>query len=300
MKFRNILFPVDFSVRSHAAVPHVRAMANHFGASVTLLHVVEGPSTWAAGSDGGYFVEFDMPRLMKDSDDRLAAFAAADFPAGAVARMVEQGDPGSSIADLSKAWGTDLIMLPTHGRGTFRSALLGSVTAKVLHDARCAVWTGAHLEDADMPRHTPVQTVMCALDLEEGSLDLLKAAAHFINDSAVDDKRAVGYIVHSVPGAEAGPEMYMDMPLDAFLKDNARRQIARLQKDAGTAFGVCLEAGGVAKVVHNACQHHNADLVIIGRGVANRFAGQLRTHTYGIIRDAGCPVLSLPPREVIF
>ena len=43
MRFRNILFPVDFSARSHAAVPHVRAMAEHFGASVTLLHVVQGP-----------------------------------------------------------------------------------------------------------------------------------------------------------------------------------------------------------------------------------------------------------------
>jgi hypothetical protein len=29
----------------------------------------------------------------------------------------------------------DLIMMPTHGVGTFRSFLVGSVTAKVLHDA---------------------------------------------------------------------------------------------------------------------------------------------------------------------
>ena len=73
MRFHNILFPVDFSARSHAAVPHVRAMAEHFGASVTLLHVVEGPAAWAAANDGGYFVEFDLPRLMKEADERLAA-----------------------------------------------------------------------------------------------------------------------------------------------------------------------------------------------------------------------------------
>ena len=300
MRFHNILFPVDFSARSHAAVPHVRAMAEHFGASVTLLHVVEGPAAWAAANDGGYFVEFDLPRLMKEADERLAAFAAVDFPASspnsaAVTRLVEQGDPGSSVAELAKAWHTDLIMMPTHGRGIFRSALLGSVTAKVLHDAHCAVWTGAHLEDAELPSHTSIKTVMCALDLEDGSLDLLKATAHF-----ADAWKANGYIVHSVPGADTRPAMYFDQPLEAFLKDNARKSIAKLQKDTGTAFGVCLETGNVSDVVHDAATHHNAVLVVIGRGTINRFAGRLRTHAYGIIRDAGCPVLSLPPREIIF
>ncbi len=294
MRFRNILFPVDFSARSHAAVPHVRAMAEHFGASVTLLHVVEGPAAWASANDGGYFIEFDLPQLMKEADERLAAFAAVDFPTGAVTRMVEQGDPGSSITELAKTWNADLIMMPSHGRGVFRAALLGSVTAKVLHDAHCAVWTGAHLEDAEIPKHTAIQTVMCALDLEEGSLDLLKASHHF-----AEAWKANGYIVHSVPGTDSRPDMYYDQPLVVFLKDNARKAIAKLQKDAGTAFGVCLEAGNISDIVHMASTHHNADIVIIGRGTLNRFAGRLRTHAYGIIRDAGCPVLSLPPREII-
>jgi len=39
-------------------------------------------------------------------------------------------------------------MMPTHGLGGFRRFLLGSVTAKVLHDADCPVWTGVHLERA--------------------------------------------------------------------------------------------------------------------------------------------------------
>ncbi|HXJ44814.1 MAG TPA: universal stress protein [Bryobacteraceae bacterium] len=295
MGFRNILFPVDFSERSHAAVPHVKAMAERFCAAVTLLHVVEGPAAWAIANDGGYYVEFDMPRLLKEMDERLAAFAAVDFPSGAVTRMVETGDPGTSIAQLAKTWGTDLIMLPTHGHGLFRSALIGSVAAKVLHDAHCPVWTGAHLEKTPVAKHREIRTVMCALDLEEGSLDLLRATARF----ATECKTGV-YIVHAVPGTRARPDMYFDVPLETFLKDNARREIAKLQKEAGTAFGVCLEAGGVSRVVHDACEHHNADLVITGRGAIRHFAGRLRTHAYGIIRDAGCPVLSIPPREIIF
>ena len=41
MKIKSILFPVDFSDRCAAIVPHVEAAARRFGASVTLLHMVE-------------------------------------------------------------------------------------------------------------------------------------------------------------------------------------------------------------------------------------------------------------------
>lgn len=295
MRFRNILFPVDFSSRCHAAVPHVKAMAQRFGASVTLLHVVEGVAPWAAAGDGGLYFDFDMPRLIHDMEDRLAAFATAEFPGNPVLRVVEEGDPGAMIAELARAWGTDLIMLPTHGRGMFRSALIGSVAAKVLHDAHCAVWTGAHLEDSPVPLHTDIKTVMCALDLEEGSLDLLKSTAKL-----AEEWGAKTWIVHAVPGTEVRPDMYFDVPLEMFLKDNARKSIAELQKQAGTAFGICMEAGGIAQVVRDASEHHQADLVITGRGAITHFAGTLRTHAYGIIAQAGRPVLSLPPREIIF
>jgi nucleotide-binding universal stress UspA family protein len=36
-----------------------------------------------------------------------------------------------------------------------------------------------------------------------------------------------------------------------------------------------------------------ADLVIIGRGHADRALGRLRSHTYNIIRNAPCPVISV-------
>jgi nucleotide-binding universal stress UspA family protein len=41
--FQRILFPVDFSERSTAAVPSVRAMVKRFGSGLTVLHVVDLP-----------------------------------------------------------------------------------------------------------------------------------------------------------------------------------------------------------------------------------------------------------------
>ena len=39
--------------------------------------------------------------------------------------------------------------MPTHGLGKLRRFILGSVTAKVLHDLEAPVLTGAHVEGVD-------------------------------------------------------------------------------------------------------------------------------------------------------
>jgi hypothetical protein len=73
----------------------------------------------------------------------------------------------------------------------------------------------------------------------------------------------------------------------------ARENIMKLQQEAGTKLDVCMEMGPVSKVVHAAAMHHEADLVIIGRGRIHGALGRLRTNAYSIVREAPCPVLSL-------
>ncbi|MCU1325994.1 MAG: UspA domain protein [Bryobacterales bacterium] len=294
MKFSSILFPVDFSVRSHAAVPHVRSMAARFNASITLLHVMPLPIPWPEATLPGDYQPIDIPAIRRSAEAHLEAFAQAEFPDIPLTELVEEGDPGYTIAEVAKSRGINLIMMPTHGHGVFRSALIGSTAAKVLHDAHCPVWTAAHLEDTETPQHTNIRAIMCALELDEHSVELLKATYHL-----ADAFSAEAYIVHSVPWSEAQPEIYLEQPLDAFMKESARLQVAKLQEQAHTAFGTCLEIGSVSEVIHNACKAFHADLVVAGRGVLTRFAGGLRTNMYAVIRDAGCPVISLPPREVI-
>jgi len=58
-------------------------------------------------------------------------------------------------------------------------------------------------------------------------------------------------------------------------------------------FDTFIGFGRVSNVVHKAPEKFNADLIVIGRGVLNRFAGHLRTEAYGIMREAHCPVISV-------
>ncbi len=291
MGFRHILFPVDFSSRSYGAVPFVRALAARYRAAVTLVHVVERPSAWV-GADGGFAVEPDMTELKAEAERQLANFAMEQFPHLSVTRMVEEGDPGGCISELAHCWNVDLIMMPTHGHGALRRKLLGSVTAKTLHGCECAIWTGVHLEEHEgaptPPPHTELRTILCAIELVPESASLLKYAKEIGLEAG-----AAVHIVHAVPTSETQPDQNMERPLELFLEDFAREEIAKLQTTAGTNFDAFVQLGSVSQVVHHAAEKFHADLIIIGRGVLNRFAGDLRTEAYGIMREAPCPVISV-------
>jgi nucleotide-binding universal stress UspA family protein len=287
MPFKNILFPVDFSQRSRAIVPQVQAVCTRFKAALTLLHLVEVPAMVYGTPEAPAMLDFPITEMKEHAEKKLADFAAAAFPGLSVKTVVDEGDPGSCIAELARVWQTDLIMLPTRGQGRFRAALLGSVAAKILHDATCAVWTEAHCE-AGGPRRADWRNIVCAVDTVPEGSRLIRFAAQLAAESA-----ATVHLAHVVPAAETGAERYFDLEFAAFLKDQAKETIAAMQKEAGTNFEVCIEAGNIPDAVRRVAVGSDADLVLIGRGALPHFAGRLRSHAYAIVRDMPCPVVSV-------
>jgi nucleotide-binding universal stress UspA family protein len=287
MPFTNILFPVDFSERSRAIVPHVWAAATRFKATVTLLHLVEVPGIAYGTPEAPVMFDFPIDEMKESAEQKLSEFAAAAFPGMPLKIVVDEGDPGSCIAELARVWQTELIMLPTRGHGRFRAALLGSVTAKILHDATCAVWTEAHCEHA-AAKHTNWKNILCAVDTVPEGSRLIRFAARLAADSGGTVRLA-----HAVPVAENGAERYFDLEFAGFLRDQARQTIACMQDEADTGFEVDIEAGNIPDAVRRAAVNFNADLVLIGRGALPHFAGRLRSHAYAIVRDMPCPVLSV-------
>jgi nucleotide-binding universal stress UspA family protein len=196
-----------------------------------------------------------------------------------------EGDPATMIVDYAREGGVDLIMMPTSGLGRFRRLLLGSVTAKVLHDASVPVWTGVHAEEiaAHAPDHW--KQMLCALDDDPRDLPALEWAAEFASGQKLELR-----LVHAVLGLK---ESDNDPGFREFIFNVARERMAKLQAQAGTNLEVCLQAGKCERVVHQAALGHSADIVVIGRGVIQKPLGRLRTGAYEIIREAPCPVISV-------
>jgi nucleotide-binding universal stress UspA family protein len=155
----HVLFPVDFSERCHAVKPHVVSLAQHFKAKVTLLNVIHIPREWYAGVEGAYPVTFDIDAMMADGRKQLETFFGSPELGSTIDPVVCQGDPATEITSYAEAHDVGLIMMPTHGYGKFRGLLLGSVTAKVLYDAKCAVWTAAHTENPKLAGDQPIRNI---------------------------------------------------------------------------------------------------------------------------------------------
>jgi nucleotide-binding universal stress UspA family protein len=264
----------------------VKAASVRFKASLTLLHLVEVPAMAYGTPEAPVVFEFPLEEMKESAAKRLSDFADEAFPGIPVRSVVDEGDPGSCIAELARIWQNDLIMLPTRGQGRFRAALLGSVTAKILHDATCAVWTASHC-DACAAQHTDWRNIVCAIDTVPEGARLIRFAAQLA------EAGATVRLAHAVPVAEAGVEKYLDLEFAAFLKDQARQAVAGMQKEAGTNFDVDIEAGNIPDAVRRVAEARRADMVLIGRGALPHFAGRLRSHAYAIVRDMPCPVLSV-------
>ena len=93
-------------------------------------------------------------------------------------------------------------MMPTRGCGVVRRFLLGSVTAKVLHDVSAAVWTSIGSAIEEHAPTVPYKSIVCALDETEESEAVLRAAA-----ALAKSYQANLALVHVLEMPPATPEM---------------------------------------------------------------------------------------------
>ena len=272
---------MDFSEQGEGAAQQAAGLARHFGAGLVLLHVnpVLIPALSAPGDFSGSIDTRWITALEAQARKDLDSYDLADLRGIEVRRIVVTGDPAASIAEVAHIERPDLIVMPTHGYGPFRRFLLGSVTAKVLHDVEAPVWTGAHLQKTSAPWNR-IGKVMCAIELQKAEPALVWArdfAAGF---------GAELIVVHAVH------EMEPEDPA-AMGSAQAREYIQCLQRKLSVAGEILIEAGDPAQVVRAAATRRNADLVVIGRSAREGVLGRLRPNAYSIVRDAPCPVISV-------
>ena len=270
-----ILMPVDFSERSVGAAHYAGSLACHFKCELVLLHVLIPPQYEFGAIDiaGSMFGTLSRERVDQAEQD-LADFLAADLAGLHVRRVVLEADPAAAIVDFAHTEHCDLIVMPTHGYGPFRRFILGSNTAKVLHDADCPVWTGVHMEDAPAEVSLP-RNILCAVDLGPQSE---KALAWAVGLAREFGGRLT--LLHSMP---CGPDG----------KPAAEEELREIAASAQTDAEVMLETGDPAAVICAAAERLKADALVIGRGSAAGVFGRLRTNAYAIIRQSPCPVVSV-------
>jgi nucleotide-binding universal stress UspA family protein len=288
MPVRNVVLPVDFSERCQGAARSAEALRARFGCRIHLLHVLPPPHyEFGAMEVGGAVLEELFRGRAEQAAKDLDRFLEAELPAGTVERVLLDGDPAAKVVEYAHNQDANLIVMPTHGYGTFRRFILGSVTAKVLHDADCPVWTGVHLE-AQSAADIGFHHVVAALDLGPQSERTLMWASRFAAETG-----AKLTIVHASPNLEGRAGEYFDPDWQKEVEKNVGAEIASLQERLGTNADVRLGQGDAAAAVCDMLSELRGDLLVIGRGSAAGVFGRLRANAYSIIRMSAAPVVSV-------
>lgn len=128
-----ILVPVDGSEASLDAVHHaLRLRRDGLHADFVLATVQEPTYVYEMMIAPSTEV---LERVTSAAGIRALASAEAVFKAAGVAyqREIDSGDPAQTLLDIATRQRCDAIIMGARGRGSLRSALLGSVSQAVLH-----------------------------------------------------------------------------------------------------------------------------------------------------------------------
>ena len=147
---KNILVATDFSDPSAAALAYGQELARSFGASLTVVHVVDDITVRAYGVDSGVLMTDPEVQRQFEADARALVEAAISdedrLQLNASAVVLRSNAPASAIVTYAQQSGTGLIVMGTHGRSGFAHLLMGSVSERVVQTAPCPVLTVRHPE----------------------------------------------------------------------------------------------------------------------------------------------------------
>jgi nucleotide-binding universal stress UspA family protein len=286
LPFQRILFPIDYSEPCRAVIPYVQEMAYRFSTELTVAHAYI-PLAAVINSE----LLVSDPELQAKAhvleEEKLKQFACRAFPGQKFECIAQLGEPGGVIQHLVQERRADLVMLATHGHGPMRRFLLGSVTAKVLHDVSAAVWTGVGHALADHPVSVPYQSIVCAVDESNEAPAVLKAASAIAKIYG-----AQLWILHVVPTPPAYPDVSVAGHLDD-LMEAAHFKLRDLKSKLGVDAPHTVVNDVLAEGVRQEVIRRKGDLLVTGRGHAIGTFSRLWSHLYAIIRDSPCPVLSV-------
>jgi len=282
-----ILLPIDFSARSADAADAAAAIAERCGSEIVLLHVLAPGFNLPLPTSAQMKLLHGFAR--EEAEEKMKEFRSNEWRHLGVKRVLEEGDPASKIVEYAGSEHVDLIMMPTHGYGPFRRLLIGSVTAKVLHDASCPVWTAVHAPETASGILAQPRRIACAVDLSPQSSGILSWASRLSWEFGASLS-----VIHVVTSLDPRLEDYGLSPeWRGHVINEAKAELVRLLDTAGAHAEIRTEIGPIVSALADAAREVRADLLVIGRSSRDGIAGRLPTNAYAIIRESPCPVVSV-------
>jgi nucleotide-binding universal stress UspA family protein len=296
ISINRILCAVDFSEFSLDALRHGLVLARWYSAQLTLFHAYPaaqpGPIPGIKGTVPT-FVEADPDEVARE----VRRFCAPLLePSGqTVEIVVRAGDAAKEIRREAERLPADLLILGTHGRSGFERLFLGSVTEKVLRSTRVPVLTiPPPVREAGAPIF---KTILCPVEFSPASNRALEYALALAKEA--DARLILLHAIEDVLG-HAGAEALGHLSVAEYHHHIEQDAVTRLRgviPDDARVWAHPEERvvkGRAHQEILKVVAEERVELVVMGvqgKGIVDRLVFGSTAHR--VIREAGCPVLTL-------
>lgn len=299
-----ILFATDGSQGSATAEAYACALAQSWGASLTVMSVLEFPP----GMNPDYAVNrLYLDELMKEVTTKLVDLKARAVALGiSVQSYIATGIPSEEVLAVARAEGTELIVVGTRGKTGLEHVLLGSTAERIIRMAPCSVLTvpvekqrtdGS--SSTEKPSSTP-KRMLVPVDFSDCSLDALEYGALIAQRSNASLK-----LLHVLEPVSYGLDF--TFPQVAKRERDRTELTGRLSNlvstltSAGISSDFAISGGLPADSILDATRAQSVDVIVMGthgrRGLSHVLFGSVAE---SVLRRSSCPVLTvrspkLPP-----
>lgn len=140
VSIRHILCPVDLTPACREVMATAGAMADRFGADLTILHVVYDPLNVACSHIPHPPLEQLREEMIRSAEETLRGeMQQALGPAPRASLVVVAGSPFQQIIRHARTHNVDLIVMGTEGKTGLNHAIMGSTAEQVVRRAPCPV-----------------------------------------------------------------------------------------------------------------------------------------------------------------
>ena len=292
-----ILFATDGSQGSATAEAYACALAQSWGASLTVMSVLEFPP----GMNPDYPVNrLYLGDLLKEATGKLVDLNGRAVTLGiSVQSCIATGIPSEEVLSVARTKDTDLIVVGTRGKTGLEHVLLGSTAERIIRMAPCPVLTVPMdkqrtdgRSSTEKPSTTP-KRMLVPVDFSDCSLDALEYGV-----SVAQRSKAFIQLLHVLEPVSYG--------LDFTLPHVATREHIRTELtgrlsnlvSALTSVGVpsdfTITGGLPAESILDTAKSPSIDLIVMGthgrRGFSHALFGSVAE---SVLRRSLCPVLTV-------
>lgn len=281
----NILCATDLLPKSDPAIERAHRLRSRLGARLTLLHVVTPGET----GDG------TLEQRLLSGNSRLAVRARrATAPVELVVRC---GRPAKIVPEVALARRTGLIVIGPHVHDPVADAVKGTLTERILGDARCPVLVVRRQARDDY------RSVLLALDGSPSTRHVVDAAEAL---AIAPDGELVAIHAHeppyeammtSVGVRDASVANYASASI-AQAAESIRREL-RAHNRHPERYRLLIVESRPAAAVRRAVDEVSPDLLVLGTRGHGRFRRALLGSTANeVLRSTDCDVLLVPDAAI--